>query len=161
MKILYIHGLNSSPNEFRMGLLQSRGHQVGALHLDYLEQPDSYSILKNYAVAEGAEYIIGSSLGGFLGFWLAEELGLPCLLFNPAMWVTREEANIPLAISRTCPDRRVVLGALDEEVDPQANWTFFKSPENQAPFQRVLLCQWLPHQIDDETYRDIINWTGL
>lgn len=83
MKILYIHGLNSSPNAYRMDLLQKRGHIV------------------------------------------------------------------------------VVLGACDEEVDPWESWHFFSQTDNQAPQQRVILCQWLAHQIDDDTYRDMINWAGL
>ena len=162
MHILYIHGLDSSPNPDRIGWLEQAGHQVSALHLDYRQQPDAFAILKAYAQAQGCTYLVGSSLGGFLGFWLGETLGLPGLLFNPAMTlVTLEEARIDPATPRRAPARWVVLGAQDDTVDPRANEAFFAQPVNQAPYQRVVTCQWLGHQIDPDTFAAMARWAGL
>jgi hypothetical protein len=53
-----------------------------------------------------------------------------------------------------------VIGAQDEVVDPQENWRFFENMPSPAPFQRVLLCQWLGHEIDLDTFAAMVRWTG-
>ncbi|RMG70989.1 MAG: alpha/beta hydrolase [Bacteroidetes bacterium] len=162
MRILYIHGLDSSPNPDRIGWLERAGHRVFALHLDYRQQPDAFAILRGYAQANQIEFIVGSSLGGFLGFWLGEALGLPTLLFNPAMTMVRlDEARIDPNMPRRCPSRWVVLGAQDDTVDPFQNEAFFADPDNQVPYQRVVRCQWLGHQIDPDTFAAMARWAGL
>lgn len=158
MKILYIHGLDSSPNPQRISYMQDLGHETLALHLDYRKQPDAYHLLHTLAREEGVKGIVGSSLGGCLGFWLGEDLGLPCLLFNPAMWLTPEEIGISADLARRCPKRYVVLGDLDERVNPDENWAFFALPENQAPHQRVIRSMGLGHQIDALTFEETFRW---
>jgi predicted esterase YcpF (UPF0227 family) len=95
MNTLYIHGLESSPVPGKIEIMQKLGLEVTALHLDYFLKPDSFEILKNEAIKNYVEFIIGSSYGGFLGYWLAEDLGLPCLLFNPAMAYKTEFVTFP------------------------------------------------------------------
>lgn len=161
MRILYIHGLDSSPNPERMGYLKNRGHQLWGLHLDYMNEPNSYQMLKDLVKQEKIEYLVGSSLGGFLGYYLGEEFGLACLLFNPAMFVSLEEANIQMEQSVQTPERWVVLGAEDDRVDPNGNWTFFQEKLNTALFQRVSLVQGLGHEIDLDTFACYARWAGL
>jgi uncharacterized protein len=161
MRILYIHGLDSAPHPERTQSLEDAGHQVQALHLDYRAQPDAYAILRQLARREEIDFIIGSSLGGVLSFWLAEEMGVPCLLFNPAVYLTRPEINIELEAQLGCPARWVVIGDQDEVVDPGQSWYFFQQPEQQQTWQRVVRCQWLGHQIDLATFREMQRWAGL
>ncbi len=161
MRILYIHGLDSRPNPERISSLESNGHQVFALHLDYRTEPSSYLKLKQYAKGEQVEFIVGSSLGGLMGFWLGEELGLPCLLFNPAVYFGRENANIQLENRIGCPRRWVVIGEKDEVVDPQISYQYFEDIAPQSQAQRVIRCQWLGHQIDPDTFREVQRWVGL
>ncbi|MEM6262201.1 MAG: YqiA/YcfP family alpha/beta fold hydrolase [Bacteroidota bacterium] len=157
MKILYIHGLDSSPTPEKLQIIRNYGHEVCALHLNYREEPECYNILLKFAQDEQAQGIVGSSFGGFLGFWIAETLGLPCLLFNPALYFD----NIPLTFDKNvanCPARFVVLGDQDERVDPNLNWTFLKEVERPSCHQRVTRCQWLAHQIDLETFDESVRW---
>jgi len=144
-----------------MAHLEERGHTVFALHINYMSQPDCYAILREHAVENGVNYIIGSSFGGYLGFWLAEELGIPCLLFNPAMRLEKYKGLIPLEIERKCPKRFVVIGAQDDTVLPEIGWDFFGRTENQAPYQRVIQCQWLGHRFDMDTFEGMVRWVGL
>lgn len=161
MRILYIHGLDSAPNPDRIASLEAAGHEVFALHLDYRQQPDAYDILRDYAQQQRIDYIIGSSLGGALGFWLAEEMGVPCLLFNPAVYLSRPEINIELTAQPGCPARWVVIGEQDDVVDPAQSWAFFAQQDQRQTWQRVIRCQWLGHQIDRATFREMQRWAGL
>jgi len=161
MKVLYIHGLDSHPTPQKIQMIAERGHEVFALHLNYREQKDAYHILKKYAEENQVEFIVGSSLGGFLGFYLAEELGIDCLLFNPAMAIDIVEAKISADFQRKCKKRYVILGDKDEVVNPTYNWDFFQNPDNQAPHQRVIRCQWLAHQIDFLSFKEFISFAGL
>lgn len=161
MRILYIHGLDSRPNPERISSLEAEGHQVFALHLDYRLQPNSYKQLRRLAREREVEAIVGSSLGGLMGFWLAEELGLPCLLFNPAVYYGREKANIKLEAQLGCPQRWVVIGADDEVVDPEISWQYFADIGPQSHGQHVIWWQGLGHQIDLETFRAAQRWAGL
>ena len=82
---LYIHGLDSSPLKEKLDILKASGMNVFALHIDYRNQKNSYDLLENFAKKNEINFIVGSSLGGYIGFWLAEQLGIPCLLLNPAL----------------------------------------------------------------------------
>ncbi len=85
MKTLYIHGLDSYPVPEKTQIMKDAGLTVVALHINYREQLAVYETLKDTSIRKKVKFIIGSSLGGYLAYWLAEDLGLPCLLFNPAM----------------------------------------------------------------------------
>ena len=159
MKTLYIHGLESSPVPGKLKIMKKQGLKVTALHLNYFEKPDSFEILKNEALKNSVELIIGSSYGGLLGYWLAEDLGLPCLLFNPAMaYRTELEMHIPEILNLKCPARFVVLGVNDDTVDPLANAKFMKENDRKNIYQKVISCHWLAHQIDFDTFEMMVNW---
>ena len=158
MIVHYLHGLDSFPRPERLNAIEALGHKVVALHLDYRNEPRTFSLLLDFARQEGAQFVVGSSLGGFLGFWVAEALGLPCLLFNPAMMVTLEEAKIPTDTPRQCNKRFVLLGDVDERVDPDFNWLFFSQPENQVAHQRVVRQMGLGHEIDEATFGEALRW---
>ncbi|WNJ18848.1 YqiA/YcfP family alpha/beta fold hydrolase [Pontibacter sp. G13] len=154
-RILYIHGLDSSPNPERIQILESMGHSVEALHLDYRNEPNSYGILKAFALESEISFLVGSSLGGMIGYWLGRELGMGSVLFNPAIWIPRQQAGIPLEISGHAPNRTVIIGAEDEVVDPQLSWEHFRNDQS-APLQQVVLWQGLGHQIDVDTFESAV-----
>jgi len=159
MKTLYIHGLDSRPVPEKLDLLEKAGLEVVALHLDYRSETHTYQILKKYAVEEKVVFIVGSSLGGFIAYWLAEDLGIPCLLFNPAMsYRDSLGAYMPEITNSLCPARFVVIGAFDDIVDPEENISFFRDQDEGECYQRVIVCDWLEHQIDFVTFEEMVNW---
>lgn len=159
MKIHYIHGLDSSPNPDRINWLTEQDHEVQALHIDYRNEPRTYELLRT--VARTCDYIVGSSLGGRLGYWLAEELGIPCLLYNPALALDIPGLTETHAGLKGSPERFVVLGDLDDVVDPEQTWQWLRENEPVGGKQRVIRCQWLGHQIDMETYVQTCRLAGL
>ena len=159
MKTLYIHGLDSFPVPEKCDILRKHGLDPVSLHLNYRETLGIYETLKDAILQKDVKFIIGSSVGGYLGYLLAEEMGLPCLLFNPAMQYTDVfYSKMPQITEHNCPTRYIVLGGKDKEVDPIENLYHFKKMERKGLEQLIITCEWLGHQIDFLTFDEMVNW---
>jgi len=159
MKALYIHGLDSFPVPEKLDILRQQNMEVVALHLDYRNQPDAYQILKDKCIYEKVEFLVGSSLGGYIAYWLGEDLGLPGLLFNPAMSFHHVfKHNLPDIQQGKATARFVVIGNQDKTVDPVANLEFLRENGHNDCYQRVLICDWLGHQVDFVSFQDLTVW---
>lgn len=158
MNILYIHGLNSSPKAEKLEILKAKGHQVFALHLDYENEPKTFEILKKYAIEHQIDFIVGSSAGGYIGYWLGQELRIPQLLFNPAVGKRSITYDINYKIEEQEQLKSwVILGEKDKVVEPKSTLNFFENKSNI----RIIIAQWLAHQIDLQTFAEAVNWSGL
>ena len=157
MKVLYIHGLDSEPSEEKLELIRKKGYETCALHIDYRKEKMAYWRLRDLAIAEQVTFIVGSSLGGYFGYWLGQELGIEQLLFNPAMPFRSVHVPKPDMEADTAIKRWVVLGAHDEIIPANLNLNFFKNDESA----RVITCSWLGHRIDLETFDEMLHWAGL
>lgn len=159
MKTLYIHGLDSLPVPEKLEILRQSGMEVIALHLDYRTQTDAYQILKDTIIREEVRFLVGSSLGGYLAYWLSEDLGLPCLLFNPAMsFHDTFKHQIPEIQNLLSPVKFVVIGKNDEVVDPRQNVEFFKAHTSKHCHLRLIECEWLGHKIDFVSFKEMVVW---
>ncbi|MDB4754897.1 hypothetical protein OAF80_00415 [bacterium] len=153
--ILYIHGLDSSPKPSKLKLLESFG-TVYALHLNYRQQADPFKALSKEIEHNGITHVIGSSMGGYLGFWLAEKHSLPCLLFNPAL----DMRSIDLSVERNynqSPKRLIVLGEQDEVVDPFNTIDFLKRTSHTKVAQQVIIDSKMEHRITEEKFEYYTN----
>ena len=89
--LFYIHGFNSSPQSAKARILQQaiQGNDTVQFHVPGLpyDPQRSIDILSNavQACQDGPIGLVGSSLGGFYGTWLAEKFDLPLVLINPAV----------------------------------------------------------------------------
>jgi hypothetical protein len=52
----------------------------------------------------------------------------------------------------------VVIGAHDDTVDPDENLDWFRNIDDGECYQRVLVCDWLAHQIDFDTFEEMVTW---
>jgi hypothetical protein len=158
MNILYIHGLDSFPHPERLEVLQNNGHKTYALHLDYQNEPKTFSILEKYALENQVDFIIGSSAGGYIGYWLGHHLNIPQLLFNPAVTKRniREDVGFDIPVNQNLSSF-VVLGVQDDVVPHDENVSFFKDMKNV----KMVSCHWLAHQIDLQTFQESVIWAGL
>lgn len=152
---LYIHGLDSSPLKEKLDILKTVGMVVFALHIDYRNQKNSYDLLLNFARKNQINFIIGSSLGGYLGFWLAEQLGLPCLLFNPALaYRSIDNVLVPPIGASYCPLRIMVLGKQDDVVLPNTTIEWLEAFPRSNTIEKIFECHWLAHGIDLSTFKE-------
>ncbi len=161
LKTLYIHGLNTYPIPQKIEMLEAAGFDVYAPEIDYRKQKNIYYDLKQEIIDRKIEFLIGSSLGGFAAFWLGEDLGLPCLLFNPAMsYAAQLQEHIPEIEMGDCAARFVVIGAHDDVIDPQENIRFFRNIDYGDCHQRMLVCDWLGHEIDFPSFEELAFWAS-
>lgn len=93
-KTLYIHGLDGFLSEDKKNIL-SEYSQIVAPILDFRVNNKTYSDLKQMLMEYEIETIIGTSMGGFIGYHLSLHANLPALLFNPAMPYRSVEQDVP------------------------------------------------------------------
>jgi predicted esterase YcpF (UPF0227 family) len=93
--ILYLHGLNSSPESHKAQLLAARMAELGLtdrLSIPFLSYDPAAAIAaaeRRLAALDEPAILVGSSLGGFYATWLAEKHGLKAILINPAVEAPR------------------------------------------------------------------------
>ena len=89
--LFYIHGFNSSPQSTKARILGAAAEALPQVHYQVPALPyDPEGALANL---QGAVEpclpqpvgLVGSSMGGFYGTWLAEHYNLPLVLVNPAV----------------------------------------------------------------------------
>lgn len=83
MKILFLHGFESKLSSEKRIILEKYGHVISS-DLDYKSNPNIIEHLYNTYFNQKIEIIIGSSMGGFVGYHLANLFGVPSMLYNPA-----------------------------------------------------------------------------
>lgn len=160
MKTLYIHGLDSFPVPEKKHIMAKAGLDVVALHINYRQKLGVYEILKDAIIQKNVQFIIGSSLGGYLGLRLADDMGLPCLLFNPAINLKKKifYFRVPEIKHPKCQARYVVLGAKDDIIDARKSQVFLQKSKSDSVHQQIVICEWLGHQIDLFTFDEMVNW---
>src|SRR5215831_15230674 len=126
MNILYLHGLESKLNDEKRAVLEKYGNVI-APDLDYKLHSKIVEVLYNQFKDKGIDVIIGSSMGGFAGYYLSNLLNVPSLLYNPALpHRGGVEQLIPtdLMIHETAY-KHFILGGQDEIILAKDNLEFF------------------------------------
>src|SRR5690606_4019373 len=100
--------------------------------------------------------IIGSSMGGFVGYYIADALQRPALLFNPALAYRSVPQEIP-AIEKNFPKlKHIILGAKDETIDPKDTLHFLAEKLDVDEFS-IKIRQDLAHRIPEEIFREEVK----
>jgi len=159
MKVLYIHGLHSNPNPKKLEIIRGLGQEVVAPFIDYeKEEAEIYTKVKAFAIENKIDLIIGSSLGGFLGFWLAKDLEVPALLFNPALYFESMQPYIPEVDCKNIPPIYVCLGEKDIQVNPAKVREYIEKINPSHKKLKIVSASWLQHGIDLTTFESMIAW---
>jgi predicted esterase YcpF (UPF0227 family) len=88
MRIVYLHGFNSSPRSHKARLLERYLSERGLADryaCPALPPGASEAIARVEPLLDPHTCLVGSSLGGFYATWLAETRGLKAVLINPAI----------------------------------------------------------------------------
>ena len=146
MHILYLHGLLSKNSSPKIDFLTEK-HIVFNPLLNYKEKSNTiFNDLELVCKQNSFDLIIGSSMGGHLGFHLSNKFNIPSLLFNPSL----EENSIKKPkvdeVENLTIRHTIVLGENDDVVIPSetlkflekksANFTYtFESNGHRTPLE--------------------------
>ena len=146
MNILYIHGLNGSLSEEKRAILETYG-TVYSPSIDYDADPNSIEHLKEEFQNKDINVVIGSSMGGFVGYHLSIAFQRPALLFNPALVTRSVFQNEPEYKNPHHSFKKIVLGAQDEVVYPKNTLIFIAERIKENTDYQINLRQDLAHRI--------------
>ena len=148
MNILFLHGLESKLSDEKRAILENYGTVI-APDLDYKSNPNVVQNLYDEYKDQDINAIIGSSMGGFAGFYLANSLGICALIYNPALpYRNSVVQNIPLPLSKKhSPLLRIVLGGQDDMINAADNLNFLSQNFSDLKDCSIEIINELAHQI--------------
>ncbi len=159
MKVLYVHGLHSNPNPEKVKILEDAKLEVIAPFIDYDKEKGAvYNRVKAIAIEEQVDLVIGSSMGGFIAYWLAKDLNLPALLYNPALYFESVQQFIPKINNNNAPPLYFCLGEKDETVNPTEVKAYLDLQYPSSENFKIINASWLSHGIDLKTFASMTNW---
>lgn len=118
--IVYLHGLDAIPGPKSEWLIENYNN-VFAPDIDYRKDGKPiFNTIYNQIKDMNVSLIIGSSMGGYLGYWLCKKMNVPGLLFNPALYKRSIEVSVETN-GKYNPQYDIVIGSLDDVLDPVLN----------------------------------------
>ena len=120
LKTAYLHGLESNNIGAKNEWLRTFSDVYDPL-INYW-QKNIYLDIKNTLVKYNPDLIIGSSMGGFFAYNLAQELNIPAVLFNPAIHSRSFTPDLNgLEKCNFKPPIHFVFGEADDLIDPKTS----------------------------------------
>lgn len=116
MSIAYCHGLESTLPSSKVEWLQSIGHDVLALEMNY-QNPECFAQTKEKTVLFKADLVMGSSMGGWFAWLIGAQLDVSRILLNPALH-SRTFNPVVNAATPHFPSTFVLLGENDAVIAP-------------------------------------------
>lgn len=156
MNLLYIYGLDSKLSPEKKVILETYGN-VLTPDIDYYSNPRSISSILDQMRNEKIDAVIGSSMGGFAGFYISTILGVPSLLFNPALEKRSVEQHVPKLEFSMRTSKKFVLGAVDKVIDPGDTLRFLSRNFNDHTNFHIQIMPGLTHNIPVGTFTEEVK----
>lgn len=153
-KILYLHGLESSNVGDKVDFLKERA-EVLAPKIDY-QDPSLEEKLMYMVENFNPDFIIGSSMGGFVGMLLANRYGIKNLFFNPALHNRSIEPDLfqlPHDDPNYFIDFNIVFGKNDDVIDPEVSKEILFDSDVHFDYEEVKM----GHRVDYDVFVDMYN----
>lgn len=151
MNVLYLHGLESKPTGPKMRYLKDRFENFYAPEIDY-EEPEAFEEILDLCIAEEFDMIIGSSMGGYFAHAVGTTLGIPVIMFNPALH-SRSFNPYGVTNGEKPIDGYCVLGMDDDVIDPTITYEMLKDREKLA----IMPVEGMGHRIPFTKFIDVIE----
>lgn len=153
MNILYLHGLNGSLRPEKRKVLEAYG-KVFSPAIDYHSEPNSIALLIEQYKNEGISVVVGSSMGGFLGYYIADAYKVPSLLFNPALDSRPVNQRVPNLDIPYLSFKQIVLGAKDDVISPAGTLSFIAKTLQAHTNYHIHIRQSVKHQIPIDVFEE-------
>lgn len=155
MNILFLHGLESKLSDPKRVILETYGTVI-APDIDYKSNANVIQNLYDDYHIQDINVIIGSSMGGFTAYHLANSLGICALLYNPALpYRNKIEQIIPATLPiNNAPFMRIVLGAQDRVIKVKDNLNYLAEHSNPTTDYDISIKKELEHQIPVEIFEN-------
>lgn len=98
--------------------------------------------------------VMGSSMGGFVGYYVAQALGVPALLFNPALPYRSVEQGVPTIETVHTAPVHFVLGVEDEVVKAKDTLHFIAEKMPTPSLYHIHLRPGLGHRIPMPVFQE-------
>ncbi|MBN2663010.1 MAG: hypothetical protein JXR68_05120 [Bacteroidales bacterium] len=146
MNILYLHGLDGALSDEKRKILEKFGNVI-APQLCYRNDNRIVDFLKNEYKKSAVDVIIGSSMGGYSGYFLSLIMDLPGLFFNPAL----PYKNTVQFISKINTERKkfakIIIGKKDDTIKASDNISFLLNTISDNDNIKISIINQLEHRI--------------
>lgn len=152
MNILYLHGLDSKLSPEKREILEVFG-EVIAPDIDYYNNTNTIDLLFNEFKDQSIDVVIGSSMGGFAGYYLSKLINSTSLLFNPALPFRTIEQLVPEIKNDLNNSITIIIGNKDIIINPRDNINYLLNnidPQNNI---RIQIINKLEHQISVDIFK--------
>ena len=152
---MYLHGLDSKISPEKKAILKKYGN-VLAPDLNYYTNPDAIATILEMHKDEQVDVVIGSSMGGFAAYYVANALNKPAMMFNPALVERSVPQNIP-ANEKVNSLKYFLLGQVDDVVSPVDTLDFLTKHFNPVTNVHIHLVPQLGHNIPVEFFENEVG----
>ncbi|MDX1278199.1 YqiA/YcfP family alpha/beta fold hydrolase [Oceanihabitans sediminis] len=156
MKILYIHGLNGSLSPEKREILEQFG-EVFSPAINYEANPKAIEDLIQSFKSKDIKIVMGSSMGGFSGYYVSNSLQCPALLFNPALAERTVYQIVPDITNKKSSYKQIVLGTQDDIVKPRKTLNFLAETLMLQPQYKIHVHNNLAHRIPLDIFEEEVN----
>ena len=125
MKIAYLHGLESSIDIFSVKItwLKENFDQIYTPTIKY-QNKESFASITSHIKKQSPDYIVGSSIGWYFAYLIGATLGIPTILFNPAV-IGRSFDPVVDDSNLKVTTHNVFLGKTDEVISGALVQSYF------------------------------------
>ncbi|MDW5290967.1 YqiA/YcfP family alpha/beta fold hydrolase [Formosa sp. PL04] len=156
MTILYLHGLNGCLSPEKRIVLEQYG-DVFSPAIEYEKDSDVIHGISASFNLHDIDVVIGSSMGGFTGYYVSNHYQCPALLFNPPLSNRSVYQEIPEIEYKKSSLKHIVLGTLDEVVNPVETFQFLGNTVASNPEYTIHLRNDLAHRIPIEIFEEEVE----
>lgn len=157
MNIIYLHGLESKLSNEKRKILEPFGTIITP-DMDYHANSKMFQWLYETYKDAQIDCIIGSSMGGFMGYYLAMALNCKSLLFNPALSQRSVQQDITENLQpKAQTSYQLVLGWDDLIVPAKDTLQFIKQNGFPKIDYQINLVPNLGHQIPVNIFNEKVE----
>ncbi|HLW32057.1 MAG TPA: YqiA/YcfP family alpha/beta fold hydrolase [Aequorivita sp.] len=153
MNILYFHRLDSSLGSEKRAILEKYG-KVFSPAIDYRVEFNSIEMLVEQFKNQKIDVVIGSNMGGFVGYYVADAYQKPALLFNPSLTKRSVRQKIPIYKAPPLGFKQLVLGIRSDRIDPRGTLEFLSKNLQVYTNYRIHIRQNLGHEIPIDVFKE-------